>query len=220
MERNARGTRRFLAVEAALYAAFLTLDLFSARDTRLLKYASIALCLFAAIRIARRGGDRTVALALALTLGADTFLLLLDRWYLLGVLLFFAVQLAYALRLRPLFARSVLLPAALLSAALLALLCALGLLDALTAAAGVYIALFACNIRRSLAWRGRCARLFSAGLALYFLCDLCVGIHNAPALFPPALAAFADWGMWLFYLPGQVLIVLSAEEVPQHAAEK
>ena len=35
-----------------------------------------------------------------------------------------------------------------------------------------------------------------------------------PELFPGWLAAFAQVGMWLFYLPGQVLLVLSGRKEP------
>ena len=54
--------------------------------------------------------------------------------------------------------------------------------------------------------------LFSVGLWLFLLCDVCVGIRNQPELFPGWLAAFAQVGMWLFYLPGQVLLVLSGRK--------
>ena len=43
---------------------------------------------------------------------------------------------------------------------------------------------------------------------LFLLCDVCVGLRNQPSLLP-GLAGAAQVGMWLFYLPGQVLLVLS-----------
>ena len=46
------------------------------------------------------------------------------------------------------------------------------------------------------------------GLLLFVGCDVCVGLHNLAGL-PVPLSAFAQVGMWLFYLPSQVLIVLS-----------
>ena len=49
---------------------------------------------------------------------------------------------------------------------------------------------------------------FAVGLGLFFLCDLCVGLHNLPQ---NALSGFASLAMWAFYLPGQVLIVLSTD---------
>jgi TRAP-type C4-dicarboxylate transport system permease small subunit len=52
-------------------------------------------------------------------------------------------------------------------------------------------------------------RMFAWGLVLFLCCDLCVGVFNQSALFSDALYAAAKFGMWLFYLPGQVLIALS-----------
>lgn len=52
-------------------------------------------------------------------------------------------------------------------------------------------------------------RLFSIGLWLFLCCDLCVGLFQNPQLVPPAVSAFVSVGMWLFYLPAQVLIALS-----------
>ena len=49
---------------------------------------------------------------------------------------------------------------------------------------------------------------FGIGLLLFVGCDVCVGLHNLTGT-PAPLAAFAQVGMWLFYLPSQVLIVLS-----------
>lgn len=212
----------FLAAEAVLYCAFLTLDLLSpAADTRPLKYGSILLCLLLTLYLARRGGDGLVALGMALTLGADTFLLLLDRWYLLGVLLFFAVQVIYLLRLRPAaWGRGALLGCAALLLLLLPALRLLGQLNVLNAAAALYICVFFFNILQSFTWSSREGRWFTWGLALYFLCDLCVAVHNFPVLFPPALYAFARVGMWLFYLPGQVLIALSAQGAVRHDQAK
>ena len=52
--------------------------------------------------------------------------------------------------------------------------------------------------------------LFAAGLALFFCCDLCVGLHNLPSLGSAGLHRFANVAMWGFYLPGQCLIRASA----------
>ena len=80
-------TAAFLGLEAALYAAFMTLDLTGGSGDPV-KYASIAMCLVFSVLFARRGGSRLMAAAMALTLGADTFLLLLNDWYGAGVALF------------------------------------------------------------------------------------------------------------------------------------
>lgn len=206
-------TAVFLLAEGALYLAFLFCDLWvPGADTAWLKYTGIALCLLMALLGACRGGDRLTALALALTLGADTFLLLLDRWYVGGMALFYAVQVVYLFRLvnagqdRPM-----LLGRAALSAVLLLALLRLELFTPASAVGALYLSHFIFNLAQSLSLRGTGGKLFSWGLLLYFCCDLCVGIYNAPQLFPRPLFQFAQVGMWLFYLPGQVLITLSAQ---------
>ena len=91
-------TAAFLGLEAALYAAFMALDLTGGSGDPV-KYASIAVCLVFSVLFARRGGSRLMAAAMALTLGADTFLLLLNDWYGAGVALFCGVQGLYLVRI-------------------------------------------------------------------------------------------------------------------------
>ena len=55
---------------------------------------------------------------------------------------------------------------------------------------------------------------FGLGLILFTCCDVCVGLQNLFRWFPDAggpLVAFARVGMWLFYLPAQVLLAQSVE---------
>jgi len=212
-----RGPLLFLGAEGTLYVLFLALDLFrDGAGSVPVKYASIVLCALTAVYSARRGGDRLTAAALACTLGADTFLLLLDRWYLLGVLLFFGVQVCYALRLAREGAGLALTARGLLWASLTAAVWLAGLLTPLTAAAALYLSSFLVNLALSHTRPGRPGRLMTWGLALYLCCDVWVGIYNYPQLFPPPLTAAAYVCMWLFYLPGQVLLVLSG--LPLHGS--
>ena len=85
-----RGAVWFLGAEAALYAGFLVLDLAGTGGgwSLALKYSGIALCLLSALLRAGDREGRLVCAALALTLSADFFLLVLDAWYALGVALF------------------------------------------------------------------------------------------------------------------------------------
>ena len=92
---KAPDARLFLAAQGALYLWFLRRDLLNMGDTRWIKYASIVLCFLFAAYQAARGGDRLTAAALAFTLGADAFLLLLDRNYPLGIGLFCVAHLLY-----------------------------------------------------------------------------------------------------------------------------
>ena len=206
MERSAAW---FLGTEGAVYAAFLALDLFcpgSGWDVPL-KYAGVVLCLLFAMGRARTGEGRLVRAALALTLAADFFLLVLDAWYGAGVAVFCAVQGLYLARLRHMGA-ALRLPLRLgLTAASLALAGLAGLLTPLNVLALVYFPELVCNALSALSL-GKRGRLFGAGLLLFVGCDVCVGLHNLPGL-PAALSAPARVGMWLFYLPSQALIALS-----------
>lgn len=210
------GVLPFLAAEAALYAAFLWRDLTAGgAGANSIKYASILLCaLFAVLWALAGGGDRLTAGALVLTAGADVFLLLLDAHYGWGLLLFCGVQLCYFLRLRALGCGSLWgarLGLFLLSLAALRVLGLLDPLDPLDALALFYFVNFLCNLLCALSCPGgRAGRCFSLGLALYLCCDLCVAAYQFPGTFPPPLDDAVRVGMWLFYLPGQVLIALSA----------
>ena len=55
------------------------------------------------------------------------------------------------------------------------------------------------------------AALCALGLTLFVGCDACVGLFNALPAHSPLYPAVSV-GMWLFYLPSQVLIALSAKE--------
>lgn len=207
--------RVFCISEAFIYAAFLTLDLtesLPALSTGL-KFASILLVLLAGLTAVRTRDGKLVAAALVLTAAADVFLLLLDRNYMLGVGLFLCVQLLYTVRICDLSGTDKVLH--LTARAMLAGFAAWFLrtrFAPLELLAGAYIVWFFMNVTHSaaLAYRNRTRRCvrFAAGLALFFLCDLCVGIHNLPQ---NALSGFADVAMWAFYLPGQILIVLSTD---------
>ncbi|WP_297213651.1 lysoplasmalogenase family protein [uncultured Flavonifractor sp.] len=218
-----RGTDRrellpFLAAQGVLYAAFLWLDLFrpgSGWDVPL-KYLSILLCFCRLVRLPQNADGRLTRAALAFTLLADLFLLVLNRWYGAGVAAFCVVQALYLARIhraggRPLALRLALRGA--LAGLLLAAGAGLGALNGLTALTLLYFSQLAANALASLSL-GRRGRSFAAGLFLFVGCDLCVGLCNLSPLLPGApvlvLLPFARVGMWLFYLPSQVLLTLSA----------
>ena len=187
--------RLFWTAEALLYAAFLTLDLLNAGAgwNKGLKYASILLCFAFARAEAADWDGRLVGTALGFTLAADWFLLVLDRWYLAGVCAFCVVLVLGAE----------------------GALAALGLWEPLTAVSALYFIQLAVNALESLRLGRRYAG-FALGLWLFIGCDLCVGLRNLSAFLPGAgqggLFAFARVGMWLFYLPSQVLIASSVRK--------
>ena len=210
----------FVAVEGALYLGFLCLDLACPGHPAsvMLKYLAILLCFLTALTFPHDRAGTLVCAALGFTLGADLFLLVLDRWYLAGVALFCVVQTLYFLRICLGLSRR--LPAAILargifSALVLAAGILLGQLTALTALALFYFLQLLCNTLESFRLP-RHGLPFSLGLLLFVGCDLCVGLQNLSLLSPAALsgwpAAFTRVGMWLFYLPSQVLITLSVRK--------
>lgn len=200
----------FLALEAVLYAAFLTWDLtIGGRGSNPIKFTGILLCLGYSLYLERRGGSRLVPAALALTALADVFLLLLDSHYALGVLLFCLVQGVYLVRILRCGGRSLWGLRIVLFLLALLVLKRLGLLLPLNVLALFYFSNFLCNALASLGCPGQNMRLFSVGLWLFLCCDVCVGLFQSPELASPAVGAFVQIGMWLFYLPAQVLIALS-----------
>ncbi len=190
----------FLIAEALLYGLFLFLDLQTAIDTKWLKFASI---LFVAL-MSIYADEKLLSAALCLTAAADIFLLVLDRRYDIGIFLFILVQLLYSLHLKSRKILCIQIVLLIISAALAA---ASRHVEALAAG---YITIFLLNLIHagSCAFRKgtKTAILFFAGLFLFFCCDLCVGYYNIGSGF---LWSFARVAMWGFYLPGQVLILLS-----------
>lgn len=208
----------FLLPEGCLYLLFLSLDLFlpgSGWDIPL-KYLSVLLCFCFVLQAGKGGDGALMKAALGFTLLADLFLLVLDRWYLTGVSCFCVVQLLYLTRiakLRPEKLPLRLILRGLLAAAALLIAWRLGVLDSLTALSLFYFSQLLCNALESL-HLGSSYRAFSLGLFLFLGCDLCVGLQNLSAWVPGAggpLVEFARVGMWLFYLPSQVLISLSVK---------
>lgn len=204
----------FLSVEGVAYACFLLLDLTGHGDqTTPIKYAGIVLCLAFSLL----GTDRLVPVALALTAGADWFLLVRNDRYAAGIALFLCVQTVYYLRLRRMGAGAAYPLRAGLALGLGAGLYLLRLASPVNLLAGLYFSQLLSNT--VLAWRsGRPGRLFAVGLTLFVGCDVCVGLFNAlPPGSPPYSAASV--GMWFFYLPSQVLITLSALPGKEEAHE-
>lgn len=200
----------FLPVEGILYAFFLLLDVTGSSDATVpVKYAGILLCLAFALLCAFKGGDRLIPAALALTACADWFLLVRNDCYVLGVALFLCVQTVYFFRLRRGGAPAAWPLRSGLALGLGLAAYAVGLATPLNLLAMLYFSQLLSNT--ALAWtrKGKGARRFALGLTLFVGCDACVGLFNA---LPPGSALYpaASIGMWLFYLPSQVLIALSA----------
>lgn len=185
--------KMLMLVLGGSYAAFLILDLWwpDHSASLYLKLLSIAAC--ALLAVAVRADGFTLAAA-AVTVAADIFLLFYEGYYLGGLLLFF---LAHALRLSAFTGYNIARPVFLCAVGLAGLLSAMGLPQKL-AFVVVYALLMAALLL--------CAGQRWPGMILFILCDLCVaGCHVFPRSHP--LYDQLRFGMWLFYLPSQVLLL-------------
>lgn len=198
-------TAAFLVSEFIIYTVFLIRDLTGRPGNLWLKYAGILLCLLYALLWAFCGGDKLVFPALLFTTAADWFLLIREEHLLLGLILFLVVQTLYLIRLR----RAGTEPHFWLRSMLALLLGGVVFAVRLASPLNLLVALYFSQLLSNaiLAWSAK-KWLFGAGLTLFVCCDICVGMYNLDLFH-----SFASVGMWLFYLPSQVLIVLSAKEV-------
>ena len=192
-----------------IYAAFLVLDLTGRGGMTVpIKYAGVLLCLAFALLCAAKGGDRLVPIALALTAGADWFLLVRNDHYVVGIILFLCVQTVYLIRLWQAGTVVRSFRVGLTLGANLAV-CAAEMVSLVNLLAALYFSQLLSNAIAAWTLQGKRWRRFALGLTLFVGCDTCVGLFNAlPAVSP--LYPAASVGMWLFYLPSQVLIALSA----------
>ena len=204
----------FFLLEAIAFLLFLCLDSIHASSaSTVVKYCALALCVAMCLPPCAAGRDGVLtAAALALSLLADCFLLILNRGYLLGVALFLAVHLLHFVRIRAVGGWpgwfSLLLRAG-LPVALLVCLWQSGAWSPLYAAVCCYAPQLVCNVLESLTLRHRQRLwpLLTGGLLLFLCCDLCVGLANLSAGQHAALLCTVSW---IFYLPAQVLLTLSA----------
>ena len=212
--------KRFLAAEGLLYAVFLIGDLL-AWPTDGIKFLAIGLCAGLACVWARHTREWFVPAALLLSWIADACLLF-GGPYLFGVLCFCGVQALFAARLMWLRSKvrrfkwrdhvqSVAWRISLYGAALVTLRLAAGtdLLTPLHAAALKSFSQLSVNAAE--AWHLQRfeprVRSFAAGLLLFWLCDLCVGLRYLLA--GSAWELPVAYGIWFFYLPAQVCIALA-----------
>lgn len=213
----------FVAVELAIYIAFLYFDLSGGVSTTYLKYSGVLLCFACALVSAFVCGKDGALLTVSLffTAVSDLFILVLDKYYEIGVGTFIVVQIAYFVRIYLQNGKKPYLSATIravgIAAAIIALACTKSLMP-LTALVAVYIVMLVGNCAEAFVFAGRDWKkiLFAIGLALFVCCDVCVGLNNFRSVLgialPAPLLSFVSIGMWAFYLPSQVLIVLSVRK--------
>ena len=213
----------FVLTEIAIYIAFIAIQVPTHVDPIYLKYAGILLCVVlsgASIYFCGKDGI-TMTVALVFTAISDLFILVLNKYYEVGVSTFIIVQLAHFARIylingkKPYISLGVRLG---VIAALLIVLGILGKLNALVVLVCFYFPNLVANAVDS-AFLIKISKkyiLYFVGLVLFVGCDVFVGLCEAGKLglsiIPPHLDFFAHLMIWLCYLPAQVCIVLSVNK--------
>lgn len=192
---NNKYKKLFIIIESIIYLTFLVLDIKGISST-IVKYIGILLC-FVYTLINKKNYGR---IALFFTCLADLFLLVLNKYYIVGVSFFIFVQVTYIFYLDKLnidlhFKLRILIP--LIACIVLAFLNNLSLLNI------IVLFYFSQLVISALSLVNKKHKLLCLGLCLFACCDICVGLHNI--YIHNSLIAF---GQWFFYLPSQVLITL------------
>lgn len=216
----------FIAVEIVIYITFNILSATLPDDPIYLKYSGVLLCLaFAVLSIFFIKDKDAVILTVALVFTAisDLFILVLDKYYQIGLVTFIATQSVYLYRMykdRIQKIKYTLVIRALAAALLLAVMDVMMKdgLNFMIAEVCVYIVMLVGNVVDAflLVKNGVKNIIFAVGLLLFLGCDICVGLDNA-ALVVPSLnlgnaADAVQFLIWVFYLPSQVLIACTAKK--------
>ena len=213
----------FVLIEAAIYITFMVYDLALGESLIYLKYAGILTCLaFAAAGIFFYGKDGiVVTVALVFTAVSDLFILVMNTYYEVGISTFIVVQLVHWARIylingkKPWISIGVRVGVV---AVLLAVLGGLGMLNsAVVVLSAIYFPQLFINAVESalLIKTDKRYILLFAGLVLFTVCDICVGLDNMSALgmnIPKDIQYFVNKTIWTVYLPAQVCIVLSEKK--------
>ncbi len=233
----------FILVQTVLYVGFLALDLTggSIPASVALKYTIIILCFCYALPGADKSTFYLLQSALLFTLVSDLFILILD-YYIYGVMTFIVAQELYCLRLtllknrskaeedasvdrrrkigRAYFRRVLMQVLSSLVIYLLLYLVGVGMDELLIVSVFYFICILTNVISAiTLAYRkpeSKSNRLYAAGMLLFLLCDINVGVFNlsgflsVPENVYTILYALSSILMWTFYAPAQVLIAISS----------
>ena len=215
----------FLALEAAL---FILIQLWSFGLTDIFCFSSVLLAFLFSIFFARRSVNSVLlTLGLAFTVCADVFLVLFpDLSKELAMIFFNAVQICYLfivlrgsnieMRKVSLIFRAALISIATVSAALILR----DGFDFLAAISVIYFSNLFLNAVFSFSLEKK-HLIFSIGLVLFIFCDIFVGLSvlSSDYLFASEaslLYKLTHTGInlvWLFYLPSQSLIAISARKI-------
>lgn len=212
----------FIAVEAVIYAVFNVMAGMNTPDPIYLKYAGILLCvavLLAVMFFRDTTRDNAIMLAaLFFTAVSDLFILVLGKYYEIGLVTFIIVQSLYLYRLYSDRLKKIYITLSVRLGVMVALIitfAVLNMLNLLIAECAIYITMLSANVVDAFIICKKSVNnsLFAIGLILFLGCDICVGLHNFGTVLNVALPIWLTKtvavAMWAFYLPSQVLITLS-----------
>lgn len=229
-EGNVR-TYLFVFLQIILYMVFLTLDFIGNYNalSAYIKFSTIILC-FCYVFFFGENSDRgtifCMRAAMFFTLVSDLFLLMLD-YYIYGLITFIIVQQLYGIRLiladhrtmKKLILRIFMQIAAALAVCLILYLAGVMIETLLLISIFYFICIISNTVSAVLSAvcnpRNRSNVLFAAGMVLFLLCDINVGIFNMsgfitlPEKLSQMLYSISSILMWTFYTPAQVIIALS-----------
>ena len=219
-----------VCLNAALYVLIVILDVLKAGSgvteaqgvaSDLLKYAAVVSCLFICI-FALSHDRRKVALVqmivFCFTLGADFFLLFTDLFS-VGVLIFIGAHTCALYRYRPGWLLKIGIPAAALFLIIMLFLpkilpADIGLTLVIAASSAYTLMIISVTVSTFHSPQPRQNELFSRiGMLLFICCDINVLFFNAMPI-GSGIHTFSIVLMWLFYLPAQTLLALSAANLP------
>lgn len=215
----------FIAVEAVIYAVFNVMAGMNTPDPIYLKYAGVLLCvalLLTVMFFRNTTRDNAIMLAaLFFTAISDLFILVLDKYYEIGLVTFIIVQSLYLYRLYSDRLKKIYITLAVRLGVMVALIitfAALNMLNLLIAECAIYITMLIANVVDAFIICKKSLKnvLFAIGLTLFLGCDICVGLRNFGTVLNVALPVWlintVVVAIWAFYLPSQVLITLSVNE--------
>lgn len=232
--KNKWGVFTFIIIELLLYSIFMMGDISghpSSDTVTMLKFLCIILCnifaLVCAVEFKQR--DNYILLGALFFTGISDYFLLFTEKFTFGMITFCVVQMLYLLRiwfleesrqgrrvLGRMFANILLWAVILLT--LYKLKVTVNLL--LTVSVFYFISILQNvitgikNTVRKPDWKNL---IFAAGMFLFILCDINVGIYNMNGFIAIENAAFqklynfSEVAMWMFYLPAQVCIAVSGK---------
>lgn len=212
-----------IGVEFIIYLIFNALLSKPEIDTTYLKYAGVLLCLAVAasmIFFTREEKDSIILTgALISTAISDLFILVINDYYEIGLVTFIITQSIYFYRIyrgRNRAYISLFLRFAAMGV-LLGIMVPKSGMNLLLIEVCVYIVMLAGNCIDAWIIGTKSVKnlLFAIGITLFLCCDICVGLDNAGMVgmkIGEGLKNFVGPAIWAFYLPSQVLIVLSVNE--------